>query len=230
MPRTHYYLIASAPTSVAIAMDAAVLAFVEAHSTAKTNFDTPELGVRTDESDPTRKLVSLHLHATKIEKPKVTREAIMKLFESFKVAGAELIESRTDVDGRNDEDLFEERPDLKRRRQGEAVPEPMKIQRDKAIARDLEGQAMIIRLKEEAAAAARELEKEVAARKSAETARDRAQGERETLAAAHRSEVNAYVDLIAVVAPWVAELRKSGATIPDRVLEAVGPFLPPPAE
>lgn len=126
--RNHYYLVASTTPELALTMRMQARTWQEKHVGAQTWIDDPEVSISDDPDDPTRVRFVVHYHILKAAKPKQVATAFGDQVAAWKAAGAEMIESRLD-----DDDLFEERPELKRRPKGEAPEKPMRVQRDELL-------------------------------------------------------------------------------------------------
>lgn len=202
MPRSHFYLVASVPPSVGASMLSDALALRESVNDAKTHLAPPEVTLTNDPADTTRLRASIHFHILEAERPNQLRRAIVDLFKSWKDAGALLDEARLD-----DEDVFAERPELKRRRNGETAPKPVSVQRDEALA--------------DAADLRAEL-----ARATSRIARDAAliaaaQSERDATAVAHRAEIASYEALVEAVRAFLLD------PVIDDLRAAFAPFAEP---
>ncbi len=176
MPRNHYRLIASVTPALGASMLADVAALL-AMNNAKTFLATPEVTLTNDPDDATRMRASVHVHVLAAEKPAQVRKAFVAIVEKWKAAGAELDEA-----GLDDDDLFLERPELKRRKSGEAVPKPISVQLADALTRASTAEAQLTATQPELARVTGDLASSQSAR-----------GKAETLAATLRKDLDARI-------------------------------------
>lgn len=191
MARNHHYMIASVPPALGATMLADALAFVEATNNAKTFVADPEVTLTNDPDDSARFRASVHFHVLKAERPNQVRRAIVDMFAAWKAAGAELDEANTD-----DEDVFAERPELKRRRQGEAVPKAVSIQLAEALVQIETARGELAENEVEAARLAVEIVEQKSRAEAAEMAVRSLRDQRDQTSAAHAEELSSYVRLV----------------------------------